>query len=77
MMYTTIGQHIARIAAEVMGVPASEIDADTPITHWSDKATINDETCIALNLNISTQSASQCRTIGEYSQMVERCAQQR
>ncbi|RMW99138.1 hypothetical protein EBQ26_04910 [Allofranklinella schreckenbergeri] len=77
MMYARIDQQVMRIAAQVMGVAVADIEAHTPIAHWSDKATINDETCIALNLNISTQSASQCRTVGEYCELVERHAQQR
>lgn len=67
----SIDQHVIRIAAEVMGIAPGELQLDAPLQDWGHKSTINDETCMALNINISTQSASQCRSIAEYLALVK------
>lgn len=66
----SIEQQILHIVAQVLGCPSGDIDAHTPIRDWLKMTIINDETCLALNINISTQSASQCRTVGEYLHLV-------
>lgn len=67
----SIDQQIIRIAAEVLGLPPDELQLDAPLQDWGHKSIINDETCMALNINISTQSASQCRSIAEYLALVK------
>ncbi|THT98992.1 hypothetical protein E9531_12955 [Lampropedia puyangensis] len=67
----SIDQQVIQIAAEVMGVGPQELELDAPLRDWGHKTTINDETCLALNINISTQSASQCRSIAEYLDLVK------
>ncbi|RMX08544.1 hypothetical protein D8I35_05565 [Corticibacter populi] len=63
-------QQIRLIAAETMGVPVSEVSDDTQITDWRHMTIINDETCIALQINISASDAAQCRTVGDYIALV-------
>jgi len=67
----SIDQQVIRIAAEVLGISPGELQLDAPLQDWGHKSIINDETCMALNINISTQLASQCRSIAEYLDLVK------
>ncbi|PAT31467.1 hypothetical protein CLI92_11870 [Vandammella animalimorsus] len=67
----SIELQVFHIVSQVLECPRGDIDAHTPIRDWLKMTIINDETCLALNINISTQSASQCRTVGEYLRLVQ------
>lgn len=66
----TVDQQVVRIVAAVLGTSPGEVEGATPLRDWSQLATINDETCMALNINIGTMVAGQCRTVGEYVTLV-------
>ena len=70
MTIQTIENAIARIAAQVLGIDPQDVSAATPIP-GSRMQEINDETCMALNINISASRAGQCQTVGQYVQLVQ------
>ncbi|WP_156167936.1 acyl carrier protein [Lampropedia cohaerens] len=69
-----VDQQVLRIVAEVLGVHAEDVDVDLPLRDWGQVCRINDETCMVLNINIGTQLASQCRTVGDYLRLVRSAA---
>lgn len=70
MSIQTIERAIAHIAAQVLGIDPQDVSAATPIP-GSLMHEINDEACLALNINISTSRAGQCRTVGQYTDLVQ------
>lgn len=72
MMVMTVNDHIRLIAAEQFGKTVDEITRDTPIGSVDDAVRINDNTCLLLSMNINVVDASNCKTIGDYMDLVKR-----
>ncbi|MDO4705730.1 MAG: hypothetical protein Q4A98_05930 [Comamonadaceae bacterium] len=70
MTIQTIERAIAHIAAQVLGIDPQDVSAASPIP-GSLMHEINDEACLALNLNISASRAGQCQTVGQYVELVQ------
>lgn len=69
MTIETIESAVRRIAAKVLGLPPADVSEDTAIP-GSLMHEVNDDVCLELNINISTSDAGQCRTVGEYIELV-------
>lgn len=70
MTIQTIERAIMNIAAQTLGIDPQDANAATPIP-GSRMQEINDETCLALNINISASRAGQCQTVGQYVELVQ------
>lgn len=67
MIVMTIEDQIKLIVRQQTG--RSEVDDETPL-RWDEWLHVNDEVCLALNLNIGTAEASKCRTVSNYIKLV-------
>lgn len=70
MTIQTIENLVKTIASQVLDQPIGALDMYAPVRH-DDMTRINDATCMALNLNISTLDATQHPNLGRYVQMVQ------
>lgn len=71
MNIQTIESIVRNIVAQALEMEPADVNNETRIADWLINANINNDVCLYLNINIKATEAAQCRTVGQYVELVK------